>query len=111
MVKLRLYRKKEKKSTTRSKNKYVIEDTTEWLLHMDVGKSEYSENEVKRVKDLLQDYKEVFSQNEYDIGRSNLVPHTVEIVGEKLKRSGVRPLNLTLREEVEKQLKILQEMI
>ena len=44
---------------------------------MDVGESEYSENEVKRVKDLLQEYKDVFSQNEYDIGRSNLVPHTI----------------------------------
>ena len=51
----------------------------------------------------------MFSQNEYDIGRSNLVPHTIEIVGEKPRRSGVRPLNPTLREEVEKQLKILQE--
>ena len=58
---------------------------------MDVGGSECSENEVKRVKDLLQDYKDVFSQNEYDIGRSNLVPHTIEIVGEKPRRSGVRP--------------------
>ena len=76
---------------------------------MDVGESEYSENEVKQVKDLLQDYKDVFSQNEYDIGRSNLVPHTIETVGEKPRRSGVRPLNPSLREEVEKQLKILQE--
>ena len=51
---------KGKESTTRPKNKYAIEDTTEWLLRMDVGESEYSENEVKRVKD--------HSQNEYDIG-------------------------------------------
>ena len=100
---------KEKESTTRPKNKYAIEDTTEWLLHMDVGESEYGENEVKRVKDLLQEYKDVFSQNEYDIGRSNLVPHTIKIVGEKPRRSGVRPLNPTLREEEEKQSKILQE--
>ena len=39
---------KGKKSTTRPKNKYAIKDTTEWLLHMDVGESEYSENEGKR---------------------------------------------------------------
>ena len=37
------------------------------------------------------------------------MPHTIEIVGEKPRRSGVRPLNPTLRKEVEKQLKILQE--
>ena len=43
------------------------------------------------------------------MGRSNLVPHQIEIAGEKPKRSGVRPLNPTFREEVEKQLKLLQD--
>ena len=62
---------KGKESTTRCKNKYATDDTTEWLLHMDVGESEHSENEVKRVKVLLLNYKVVFSQIEYNIGSSD----------------------------------------
>ena len=81
----------------------------EWLKHMDIGEDIFGENEIIRIKNLMREYKDVFSQNEYDLGRSDLVPHTIEIVGEKPKRSGVRPLNPALRKEVEEQLKILQE--
>ena len=76
---------------------------------MDIGEDIFSENEVVRIKNLMREYKDVFFQNEYDLGRSDLVPDTIEIAGEKPKRSEVRPLNPELRKEVKEQVKILQE--
>ena len=87
----------------------VSKESDEWIQKMDIGEENYNQIEIGRIKDLLKEYKDVFSQNEYDLGRSDLVPHTIEIIGEKPRRSGVRPLNPSLRNEVEKQLKILQE--
>ncbi len=76
---------------------------------MDRGEQEFDVTEDDRIKCLLRQYKDVFSRKEYDLGRTNLVPHTIEIVGNKPRRCGVRPMNPNLREEVEKQIKELEK--
>ena len=47
---------------------------------------------------MLAEYEDVFSQGDNDLGRCGLVSHSIEIVGEKPKRCGVRPLNPAMRE-------------
>ena len=69
-----------------------------WMEKVDIGDKNFSTGEKKRIEDLLAEYKDVFSQGENDLGRCGLVSHSIEIIGEKPKRCGVRPLNPAMRE-------------
>ena len=70
----------------------------EWVEKIDIGDQNVNAREKKRIEDLLVEYKDVFSQGDNDLGRCGLISHSIEIVGEKPKRCGVRPLNPAMRE-------------
>ena len=69
-----------------------------WMEKVEIGDKNFSTGEKKRIEDLLAEYKDVFSQEDNDLGRCGLVSHSIEIIGEKPKRCGVRPLNPAMRE-------------
>ena len=79
-----------------------------WLENVDIGDQKFSTGEKQRIKNLLMEYEDVFSQNENDLGRCGLVSHSIEIIGEKPKRCGIRPLNPAMREVLKTQLDELQ---
>ena len=79
-----------------------------WLKNLDIGDQKFSTGEKQRIKNLLMEYEDVFSQNENDLGSCGLVSHSIEIIGEKPKRCGVRPLNPAMREVLKTQLDELQ---
>ena len=85
-------------TTTLEKN------TTDWLKNIDIGNDNIGGGERQRIRELLQEYKDVFSQHENDLGRTNLIQHSIEIVGEKPRRCGPRALNPNMRKELEKQV-------
>jgi hypothetical protein len=76
----------------------------EWLKKIEIGKEGFSQAEQKAITELLLQYESVFSQNEYDLGRTSLIEHAIEIVGDKPKQCGLRPLNPATRQELEKQM-------
>jgi dUTPase len=82
--------------------------SSDWLKKVDVGKAGFSQQEQKAIYDLLKEFEGVFSKGEYDLGRTSIIQHSIEIIGEKPKRCGSRPLNPTMRKELETQL---QEML
>ena len=69
----------------------------EWMKKIDIGGQNFNAGEKKRIEDLLAECKDVFSQEDNDLGRCGLISHSIEIVGEKPKRCGVRPLNPAMR--------------
>jgi hypothetical protein len=77
---------------------------SDWLKKVDVGKTGFSQQEQKANYDLLKEFEGVFSKGEYDLGRTSIIQHSIEIIGEKPKRCGSRPLNPTMRKELETQL-------
>ena len=80
-------------------------NTTDWLKNIDIGNDNIGGGERQRIRELLQEYKDVFSQHENDLRRTNLIQHSIEIVGEKLRRCEPRALNPNMRKEFEKQVK------
>ena len=60
---------------------------------MDISEKKFDVLEDDRIKYILWQYKDVFARKDYDLGRKNLVPHTIENVGSKPRRCEVRPMN------------------
>jgi hypothetical protein len=84
--------------------RYAKTSNIDWLQKVDVGKSGFTEGEQRSIYNLLLEYEDVFSKSEYDLGRTSLIEHSIEIIGEKPRRCGPRPLNPTMRRELEKQM-------
>ena len=83
--------------------------STDWIKTVDIGKDGFTSTEQKRIYELLADYSDIFSKGEYDLGRINVIEHGIDLNGPKPKRCGPRPLNPTLRVELEKQLKEMMD--
>ena len=79
-------------------------NTADWLKNIDIGNDNIGGGESQRIREILQNYKDVFSQHENDLGRTNLIQHSIEIVGEKPRRCEPRALNPNMRKELEKQM-------
>ena len=73
----------------------------EWMKTIDIGDQNFNAGEKKRIEDLLAEYNDVFSQGDNDLGRCGFISYLIEIIGEKPKRCGVRPLNPAMREVLE----------
>ena len=76
----------------------VNKNSKAWINKIDIGDEQFYSREKQRIKDLLAEYENVFSQGKNDLGRCDIVSHSIEIIGEKPKRSPVRPLNSAMRE-------------
>jgi hypothetical protein len=76
----------------------------DWLKKVNIGTEGFSITEQKAIQDLVLEFEDVFSHGEYDLGRTNIIEHTIEIIGDKPKRCGPRPLNPAMRQELEKQM-------
>jgi len=76
----------------------------DWIKKVNVGKTGFSHDEQRATYDLLQEFEGVFSKGEYDLGRTSIIQHAIEILGDKPRRCGPRPLNPPMRKELEKQL-------
>ena len=79
-------------------------DDAQHLNSVDIGDDYFPPAEKDRIRKLLREFADIFSKNEYDLGRTGLIQHSIEIIGEKPKRCGPRPLNPAMRQELEKQV-------
>jgi hypothetical protein len=95
---------KQQDNTSYSKFNPKSPRSTDWLKKVDIGQEGFSHTEQRAITDLLLEFEDVFSHGEYDLGRTNIIEHAIEIVGEKPKRCGPRPLNPAMRQELEKQM-------
>jgi hypothetical protein len=95
-----------------TRNENIIENTNyvkrsaeerEWLKNIDIGDTNFKKEEVVKIKELLHEFQDVFSKNDNDLGRCGIIPHSIEIVGEKPKRVGARPMNPAMRQVLEEQ--------
>ena len=87
----------------------TVAGSTDWIKTVDVGKDGFTSTEKKRIHELLADYSDIFCKGEYDLRRTNVIEHGIDLNGPKPKRCGPRPLNPTSRVELEKQLKEMMD--
>ena len=68
---------------------------------------EHATERSTRIKQLIERYDMCFSQGEGDVGRTGMIQHKIEIVGERPRRHAVRPLNPHMRSVLENEVKDL----
>ena len=88
--------------------KKVTNNSKSWLNNIDIGDEKFTSREKERIYDLLTEYEDVFSKGDNDLGRCDIVAHSIEIIGDKPKRCPVRPLNPAMRDVLKSHLEELQ---
>ena len=97
-------------SITGKQQEYDTSDDDESFIHkLDVGDDEIPNVEQTRLRKLLRKYIKTFSRSSVDLGKTNIVRHKIEIVGDKSKRSPTRPLTPPQRKETKKHLQEMED--
>ena len=65
-----------------------------------INKSDLSDEELKRGKDLILDYSDIFSKSDTDVGHTNIVQHRIELLEDKTFKQRYRRIPLSMYDEV-----------
>ena len=97
-------------SITGKQQEYDTSDDDESFIHkLDVGDDEIPNVEQTRLRKILRKYIKTSSRSSVDLGKTNIVRHKIEIVGDKHKRSPTRPLTPPQRKEMKKHLQEMED--
>jgi hypothetical protein len=69
-----------------------------------------SDEELKRGKDLIQDYSDIFSKSDTDVGYANIVQHRIELLGDKTFKQRYRRIPPSMYDEMKVYLQQLLDM-
>jgi hypothetical protein len=69
-----------------------------------------SDEELKRGKDLIQDYSDIFSKSDTDVEYANIVQHRIELLGDKTFKQRYRRIPPSMYDEVKVYLQQLLDM-
>jgi hypothetical protein len=76
----------------------------EFINTLDIGDDKIPAEEKAKLKRILSKYCNTFSRGATDYGRTGVIKHNIEIVGDKPKRQGPRPLTPPMRKELKKNI-------
>ena len=93
----------EEKKTKTNKKEKVKDDKTS-IGSLDIGETDTPPEAKRKRKELLTKYADIFSKAPSDLGKHGKIQHKIEIIGDKPKRCGVRPLTPPLRREMKQHL-------
>ena len=73
-----------------------------FLDKVEINKSDLSDEELKRGKDLIPvlDYSDIFSKSDTDVGHTNIVQHRIELLEDKTFKQRYRRIPLSMYDEV-----------
>ena len=92
----------EKKTKIVKKDK--VKDDKTLIDSLDIGETHTPPEAKRKLKELFTKCADIFSKGPFDLGKYGKIQHKIEIVGEKPKRSGARPLTPSLRREMKQHL-------
>jgi len=83
---------------------------TSFLDKVEINKSDLSDEELKRGKDLILDYSDIFSKSDTDVGHTNIVQHRIELLEDKTFKQRYRRIPPSMYDEVKVYLQQLLDM-
>ena len=83
---------------------------TSFLDKVEINKSDLSDEELKRGKDLILDYSDNFSKSDTDVGYTNIVQHRIELLEDKTFKQRYRRIPPSMYDEVKVYLQQLLDM-
>ena len=100
---------KESSITGKQQEYDTSDDDESFIRKLDMGDDEIPNEEQARLRKLLRKYIKTFSRSSADLGKTSIVQHKIEIVGDKPKRSPTRPLTPPQRKEMKKHLQEMED--
>ena len=96
-----------KTTNKRLDSKDTYKSDNDLIDRLDIGDDKTSTEEKEKIKKLLYEYCDVFSKNKTDFGKTDIIQHSIELIGDKPKRQGARPLRPDQRSELKQHIQEL----
>jgi hypothetical protein len=93
---------KERDSSSDRRSSSATQSDKQFVDSLDIGDNNIDPIQSARIKRLLLKYVDAFSRSPTDYGRTGIIQHHIELIGDKPKRQGARAMTPPMRQELKK---------